>query len=692
MRNILLAILIWIGMHACANAQNGIRINRWISGLSVPVDIGNCGDDRIFVIEKVGKIRIIKNNVLQARAFLDIGLKVRSTGGEQGLLGMAFHPRFKENGLIYVNYTDRSSQTMTVIEEYKISADSNRVDSLSGRVLLTIAQPYANHNGGCIKFGFDGYLYIGMGDGGSANDPQNNAQNKLSMLGKMLRIDVNSSGTYEIPATNPFVGKPAYAPEIWAIGMRNPWRFSFDRLTGDLWIGDVGQGSWEEVDFEPAGDAGGRNYGWRCYEGNANFNTSGCEPKNVFSFPIHEYFSDENINGCSVTGGYVYRGQRFPSLYGKYIYGDYCSGKIWSIHRGDSNRLINTLLYDHSNNSITTFGEDAAGNIYFADASLGAIFQILDTCTLKINLTTRDIQCAGNRDGNAMTDLGSIPEIKFLWSNGDTTSSVDSLGPGIYSVTVSTALCLATASFEIKDRKLDTACISPPFTATFCEGDSTTLVACDRPGIEKYIWYLDGMVIHGNEARLSVKQAGAYQLSIVDSLGCSSAISNIIQANVLPNPPKPEIWVSRDSIFATNGYQFYRWFRWSTLVSTTEVPYSWVNGADGPYRVQVVDSNGCASVWSDSVNVVVAGTNQPFKPIHLLIHSNPVIDELFFKSSEPIESWAVYDVQGALWKHNHISGLPNNWHSIRVQSLPKGIYCLRINCKKGVVNQLFLKE
>ena len=413
MRSVWIMVLLSVMLYNGLNGQNGIRINRWINGVSIPVDITHCNDERLFVIEKVGKIRIIRNNALTTVPFLDIASKVRSTGGEQGLLGMAFHPDYKKNGLVYVNYTDRSAQTMTVIEEYKLSADTNRLDSLSGRVLLTIPQPYANHNGGSIKFGPDGYLYIGMGDGGSANDPQNNAQNKMALLGKMLRIDVNASNKYNIPPTNPFVANTAYAPEIWAVGMRNPWRFSFDRLTGDLWIGDVGQGSWEEVDFEPAASGGGRNYGWRCYEGNANFNTNGCEPKNVFTFPVHEYFSDENINGCSVTGGYVYRGDRFPGLYGKYIYGDYCSGKIWSLHKNDSNRLINTLLYDHSNNGLTTFGEDAEGNLYFADASLSAIFQIWDTCTLNVTMVTTDVTCPGLKDGKAHTNLSGNPVAVF---------------------------------------------------------------------------------------------------------------------------------------------------------------------------------------------------------------------------------------------------------------------------------------
>ncbi len=693
MRSVWIMVLLSGMLYNGLYGQNGIRINRWINGVSIPVDIAHCNDERLFVIEKVGKIRIIRNNALTTVPFLDIASKVRSTGGEQGLLGMAFHPDYKKNGLVYVNYTDRSAQTLTVIEEYKLSADTNRLDSLSGRVLLTIPQPYANHNGGCIKFGPDGFLYIGMGDGGSANDPQNNAQNKMALLGKMLRIDVNATNKYNIPPTNPFVANTAYAPEIWAVGMRNPWRFSFDRLTGDLWIGDVGQGSWEEVDFEPAASGGGRNYGWRCYEGNANFNTNGCEPKNVFTFPVHEYFSDENINGCSVTGGYVYRGDRFPGLYGKYIYGDYCSGKIWSLHKNDSNRLINTLLYDHSNNGLTTFGEDAEGNLYFADASLSAIFQIWDTCTLNVTMVTTDVTCPGLKDGKAQTNLSGNPVAVFQWSTGDTTETIDQLSPGAYRLTLTVGNCRTVQEFIIRDKLADTSCIKPPFTASFCEGDSTVLVACEQPNAVKFNWFLNGSLLPENSERLIVLKAGEYSLSFVDSNGCQSLNSNLVQAIQFPLPPKPEIHVSRDTIFATPGYAIYRWYRFGVVHGESMVPFWWADQADGNYKVQVVDSNGCASVLSDSVAVVIPATqNQRNQLPEIYIIPNPVNDQFTVKSNVGFDRWCIFDLRGRAIAESKEKESSAGYLVINVEPLIPGPYLLRLIGQKQNVQRLFLKE
>jgi len=336
------------------------------SGLSRPVLVTNArdGSGRLFVVEQTGMVRIISGGSLLSRPFIDLTAAV-SKGGEQGLLGLAFHPKYATNGKFYVNFTTKTGST--AINEYRVSADANVADRASGRRIITIAQPYANHNGGHIAFGPDGYLYVGMGDGGSAGDPGNRAQNLNSLLGKMLRIDINGrsgSRQYRIPASNPYVGKTG-RDEIWSRGLRNPWRWSFDRLRGDLWIGDVGQNRYEEVDRSSATVAAirgrGVNYGWRTMEGRACYSpASGCN-KTGKILPVVTY--SHAAGDCSVIGGYVYRGSTATSLVGRYLFGDFCSGRIWSIARGARAPATRSLFMDTDLN-ITSFGEGEDGELY----------------------------------------------------------------------------------------------------------------------------------------------------------------------------------------------------------------------------------------------------------------------------------------------------------------------------------------
>jgi glucose/arabinose dehydrogenase len=349
------------------------------SGFDNPVLITNAGDGsgRLFVVEQTGYVRNLKSGPGGTPIFLDIHTRTQCCG-ERGLLGLAFHPRFASNGKLYVNYT-RASDGATIIDEYRVASNPNNVDeSATRRQILAISQPYSNHNGGGIAFGPDGYLYIGMGDGGDANDPEERAQNTNSLLGKMLRIDVNGTSTgkqYRLPASNPYVGVPGL-DEIWAIGLRNPWRWSFDRITGDLWIADVGQGSWEEVDRSTKASGGGRglNYGWDVMEGFHCFEPmTGCS-KAGKTLPLAEY---GHVNGnCSITGGYVYRGNRFALLRGGYFYADYCSGRIWAVKSTAAGPATGRQLLDTSLN-ITSFGESEGGEIYLV-AQNGDIRQLVE--------------------------------------------------------------------------------------------------------------------------------------------------------------------------------------------------------------------------------------------------------------------------------------------------------------------------
>ncbi|MFO7461920.1 MAG: PQQ-dependent sugar dehydrogenase [Desulfatiglandales bacterium] len=350
-----------------------IQLTQVIAGLNNPVAITHAGDGsgRLFVTLQGGRILVHDGVQLLPEPFLDISSLI-TAGGERGLLSVAFHPNYLQNGFLYVNYTDLNGDT--VVARYTVSADPNRVDAASALIVLQVFQPFANHNGGQLKFGTDGYLYIGLGDGGSGGDPQNNAQTPNSLLGKMLRIDVDAGSPYAIPPDNPFVGVADARPEIWAFGLRNPWRFTFDRLTGDLWIADVGQNRFEEVNFQPAGSAGGENYGWRLMEGNACFDPPvGCND-GTLTLPVLEY--DHSI-GCSVTGGYRYRGVVNPGMVGVYFYADFCTGRIWGATEGVGGTFTATELLD-TDLSITTFGEDEEGEIYVAHFSptAGAVYRI----------------------------------------------------------------------------------------------------------------------------------------------------------------------------------------------------------------------------------------------------------------------------------------------------------------------------
>ena len=358
-----------------AAAGQQVELQQVVSGLNRPVTITHAGDNRLFIALQGGSIVIYDGTALVPGTFLDLAPLIVDSTGERGLLGLAFHPRYAENGFFFVDYTDTSGNT--VIARYTVSAGNpNRADPASARVLLRVNQPYANHNGGQLQFGPDGYLYIGMGDGGSGGDPGNRAQNLNEHLGKLLRIDVDSGATYAVPPSNPFVGRAGVRPEIWAYGLRNPWRFSFDRATGDLYIADVGQGQREEINFQPATSIGGENYGWRLMEGRQCYvPASNCNNGSLV-LPIIDYGHDE---GCSVTGGYVYRGTRYPRLTGTYIYADYCSGTIWGASRNAAGAWSSRVLLDTSH-QISTFGEDAAGEVYVArySSSSGAIFRIVD--------------------------------------------------------------------------------------------------------------------------------------------------------------------------------------------------------------------------------------------------------------------------------------------------------------------------
>ena len=343
-----------------------VTFSQFVTGLNAPLQITNAGDgsNRIFVVEKGGLVKIINNGTVSTTPFLDIS-GIVSGGAEQGLLSIAFPKDYSSKRYFYANFTNKVGIGNTVVARFLLTADPNVANSADPKDILGITQPFANHNGGQLAFGPDGYLYIATGDGGGAGDPLNSAQNKTSLLGKILRIDVESGvAPYSIPASNPF------SNEVWSYGLRNPWRFSFDRKNGELYIADVGQNMIEEINVQtPVTPA--LNYGWPIMEGTKCFNNPTCDPAGLI-LPVTEY--DHTDGDCSVIGGHVYRGSAYPALRGLYIYGDLCSGKIRGLKRIDS-KWESKVLVD-TNFRISSFGEDEAGNIYFSDLASGTIYKI----------------------------------------------------------------------------------------------------------------------------------------------------------------------------------------------------------------------------------------------------------------------------------------------------------------------------
>lgn len=457
----------------CAFAQPTVNITPFATGFTVGLtDIEHAQDGRLFVVEKLGYISVVDSTgTVNPNYFLDINNKVTPTvfspGSEQGLLGLAFSPDYATDGFFYVNYTNKVGVGNTVISRFSVSdTNPNYADAASEEILMEIYQPYSNHNGGDLAFGPDGFLYIAVGDGGLAGDPGNRAQNPDSLLGKILRIDVSDSTGYTIPQLNPYAFGGG-APEIWAIGLRNPWRISFDRLLNNLWIADVGQGSWEEINMQSPFSTGGENYGWRCYEGSQPYNTAGCSPGiGVYTLPVYEY-SHATSGGCSITGGYVYRGISNPDLTGYYFYSDYCTSKIYALSPSNVSNTAGTF----AGNSFTTFGENANGELFIGSQGNGVVYMISSTLNSLDNVSediarimvypnpnngnfTCDIEVIKNATtGIVITDVSGrvcyTDEKKFSTGENTFTVNMNDKAAGSYLMKLTTANGVVFEKFEV---------------------------------------------------------------------------------------------------------------------------------------------------------------------------------------------------------------------------------------------------
>lgn len=610
--------LLWILLFSLiANAQNPqLKIIPYISGLVKPVDITNCNDSRLFIVEQDGRIRVVINNTLITTPFLNINTQVLSTGNAQGLLGLTFHPNYKNNGYFYVNYINNSGHTR--ISRFSVDPlDSNIALISSEVVLMTINQPYTNNNGGELLFGPDGYLYIFMGDGGNANDPQNRAQNPLEKLGKTLRIDVNNGSLFAIPPDNPFINNSNYLPEIWHTGLRQPWKACFDNVNDGLWISDVGQNIWEEINYQNISSTGGENYGWRCYEASAAFNLTGCLTPATYTIPGYEY---AHTNGnCSVIGGEVYDGAKYANLFGRFLFSDFCVPTLRTLKK-TGNQFTFSTHSTWQGAGISSFGKDWRGDLYASNLYNGQIVKITDTssCIPVAWLSNTDsIQICGT-SGKLRTPFGD--SLTYSWYRnglqlpGMTNNEITVNQNGIYVVSV--------AGPQVGCNNSDTVYVSLTGSITsltlngldtnYCINDPTvTLIGTPSGGT------FSGIGVNGNT--FSPTQAGTGTILVLykytDNNGCTTKLikstkiltcSGINEygtgyiSSIFPNPTNEKLTLKLNNeskndlrlrVFDQYGQLM---FFDNSIINKNEQEYtlSTITYAQGIYLIELTDKQG----------------------------------------------------------------------------------------------------
>ncbi|MCF8245316.1 MAG: PQQ-dependent sugar dehydrogenase [Saprospiraceae bacterium] len=584
------------------------------------------GDNRLYAVQKDGYVRIVNTDgTVLPMPFLDLSAKVNNSfNNEQGLLGLAFHPNYQQNGLFYVFYNEIGTGKCIISRFLRSLANPDQANSISEGILLTFDHPNPNHVGGCMKFGPDGYLYIGTGDGGGAGDPNGNGQNLLSFMGKILRIEVGS-GTYSVPADNPFVGVANTAPEIWAYGLRNPWRFNFDSFTGSLWIGDVGQDTREEVNFQPSNSPGGEDYGWSCYEGTLPFNSNQCFAGSVYTDPLYEY---ENSGAdCSVTGGTVYRGTQYADLFGKYLYTDFCSGKIRTV----LNDGIPTVaeVGDFTNNDFTALEAGPDGELYVVGFFSNTIYKIKSNNCAPVAWLVAEPNIALPTGGNALLNVfGNGMNYQWLLNgnpiNGATANSLTVSTPGTYSVVVTNPVggCSNTSNATVVTMPAPLT-VSLTVQDVSCFGDSDgSITALAVGGSQNYTYLWSNGATTASIIGLS---AGTYSVTVDDGNGTVIASATVSEPVAMV--------LNLDGIAPTTANNGVLW----VTVGNGQSPFGvlWSNGetndtiynlSPGTYSVTVFDGNGCQE--TDTINLLVNGTNEIGDDLGLHVYPNPVVDEL----------------------------------------------------------------
>jgi glucose/arabinose dehydrogenase len=609
-----------------ASAQTfKFSLQEFATGFVKPVDIESAGDGRLFVVEQRGTIRVLQpNGTVDAGFFLDMQDVANDNSNERGLLGLAFHPNFAQNGFFYVNYTDNSGGD-TQISRFSVDpTDPGKALATSEFKILEIKQPYTNHNGGGIHFGPDGYLYIGMGDGGSGGDPQQNAQNGQILLGKMLRIDINTA-PYVIPADNPFVNSTTIKPEIWTMGMRNPWRFSFDKLNGDLWIGDVGQNAREEIDLIPA-NQGGLNMGWRCREGLITGTAGGnCPPDSLFTQPVFEWLNPSI--GCSAVGGFVYRGVGYPNWQGIYFCADYCSGRFWKLEKNAAtNGYDGTQIANLSDSQTTAFGQDDSGRLYTTGHVAGKIYKLCSTFTATAAATNET--CAGANNGAISLTINDLQGAEsYNWSNGATTKDAINLPAGTYTVTVSDGnQCTVKATAIVANNSPVAPIATPLSSINLCPNSMVELTATAAPNGYVYQWQLNGGAISGaNQANFVANAAGNY--SVIFAGNCNSAASNLLAVTVsTPTPPTFSVTNNLLTIGAGFSAQIQWFLNGAAIPGANADTYQATQ--TGNYSVAALEPQTNCVATSDILSVTVVATDLPIGVQKLKISPNPFSDKI----------------------------------------------------------------
>jgi len=650
------------------------------------------GDNRLYAVQKDGFVRIVDTDgTVLPTPFLDLSAKVNnSSNNEQGLLGLAFHPNYQQNGLFYVFYNEVGTGKCIISRYLRSLANSDQANSISEGILLAFDHPNPNHVGGCMKFGPDGYLYIGTGDGGGAGDPNGNGQNLLSFMGKILRIAVGS-GAYSVPADNPFVGVANTAPEIWAYGLRNPWRFNFDAFTGDLWIGDVGQDTREEVNFQPSNSPGGENYGWSCYEGTLPFNSNQCFAGSVYTDPLYEY---ENAGAdCSVTGGVVYRGTQFADLFGKYLFTDFCSGKIRTV----LNDGIPTVaeVGDFTNNDFTALEAGPDGELYLVGFFSNIIYKIKSTNCAPVAWLVAEPNIALPLGGSVQLNAyGNGMNYQWLLNGqpiaGANANSLTVSVSGTYTVQVTNPVGGCT---NMSNSTVVTA--PAPLAATIettdvkCFGgtDGTaTVVAVGGTQNYSYAWSNGATT-----ASTSGLEAGSYSATVGD--GNSSVV---LEATI--GEPTTEIILELDS-------DFDELKMWATVSGgTPPYGYLWDTGAttdtiynlqpNTTYEVTITDANGCTAKENF---YIISGADDPKMDYAINVVPNPMSNELrvAFRLPNTVEaSIALFDamsrqVQTILPNQRLEAG--EQQLRVSVAALPQGVYSVVLNVDGKMLGRRVVK-
>ena len=665
-----------------------LTLNQVGSGFTRVTTLANAGDDRLFVCEKGGIIKFFRPYVGPASTtFMDINSKVINPTGdsdERGLLGLTFDPNFATNRRFYVNYINNSGNT--VVARYTVSeTDPNVGVVASEEIILTITQPYSNHNGGCILFGPDGYLYIGMGDGGSGGDPQNYSQNRQSLLGKMLRIDVSGTGTgYTIPESNPFTiandPNNTTLDEIWAIGVRNPWRWSFDSESGDIWMADVGQNLYEEINFQPANSTGGENYGWRCYEANSNYNTSGCQAQSNYVFPIYNFA--HSTGACSVTGGYVYRGNLYEDIYARYFFTDYCDGVIRSTFDDgqggwttESHGTFTTFQY-------TAFGEDTYGEVYIARQS-----GIIARLTIAASNPRAPISVDGPigicEGGSATLRTGLNPDLTYVWYKDNTViagadqATYETTEPGVYKV-ITTSDNGSKESIELTINILPVPATPSASIAqnNICEDQAFAIALNGTPAGGTF----EGTGVEDSNFNPLNLGAGTYPVSyfVTGANGCESAPFGF---NVVINP-LPTVSLSGldaeyclDSPIATPTVSPAGGTLNGPGASGTTFNPALAGAGEHVVSYTYADGNGCANTASFTVNVDACLSAENIAGSNYSISPNPFKETFQITFAKTTESnITVFNAIGqAILTESNFSGIT---YTASLTTQPAGIYFL----------------